>query len=87
MLRAGKSTTVVPHGNSMTPRIRSGQTVSLIPVTAPLEKGNVVLVKVRGRVYLHRILACDGDRVLIGNNHGGINGWVTADSVYGLATL
>jgi hypothetical protein len=71
----------------MTPRIKSGETVTLIPIDGPLAKGNVVLVKVRGRVYLHRVLACDNDRVLIGNNHGGINGWVTKDSVYGLATF
>jgi len=45
-----------------------------------------VLVRVRGRVYLHLIKAIDGQRFLIGNNHGGINGWTGPRAVYGIAT-
>jgi hypothetical protein len=41
---------------------------------------------VRGRVYLHLVKAVQGDRVLIGNNRGGTNGWVNRVAVYGIAT-
>ena len=47
--------------------------------------GDIVLVRVRGRVYLHLIKAIDGQRFLIGNNHGGINGWVGPHAIYGIA--
>lgn len=50
-----------------------------------LTVGDVVLVRVHGRVYLHLIKATDGGRFLIGNNRGGINGWVGPDAIYGVA--
>jgi len=37
-------------------------------------------------VYLHLIKAVDGQRFLIGNNRGGINGWVGPQAIYGIAT-
>lgn len=51
-----------------------------------LRTGDIVLVRVRGIVYLHLIKAIDGQRFLIGNNHGGINGWVGAHCIFGIAT-
>jgi hypothetical protein len=41
---------------------------------------------VRGNVYLHLIKAINGPRFQIGNNRGGINGWVGANCIYGIAT-
>jgi len=42
----------------------------------PIRKGDIVYVKVRGRFYTHLVVAIGQDgRYLIGNNHGGINGW------------
>lgn len=84
-LRAGK--TVVNHregGNSMTPLIKSRQPCNIVPITRELEKGDIVFVKVHGRFYMHKIIALDGDRVQIGNNHGRINGWTPRTHVYGL---
>ena len=76
-----------PRGNSMEPLIRSGQDVCLIPVSNPeaLEPGHVVLARVKGRVYLHKVTATDHthQRVQIGNNRGHVNGWTTWDKVYG----
>jgi hypothetical protein len=46
---------------------------------------DIVLVKVRGTVYLHLIKAIQGRRYQIGNNRGHINGWVGRDAVYGVA--
>lgn len=88
-LRRGETVAVRGHGNSMTPLIKNGETVVLapLPVEASLRKGDVVLAKVRGRVYLHRVKGLRADTVLIGNNHGGLNGWTARDQVVGrLAT-
>lgn len=72
------------RGNSMTPRIRSGDIVTVTPVdSADVKKGDVVLARVRGRLYLHLISATEKDRVQISNNHGHVNGWTTRDRVYG----
>ncbi|HEY7780405.1 MAG TPA: hypothetical protein VIC85_09365 [Ktedonobacterales bacterium] len=40
----------------------------------------------RGTEYLHLIRAIQDDRVLIGNNRGGINGWVGRQAIFGVAT-
>lgn len=72
-------------GNSMTPLIKHRQPVDLSPVdTSKLEKGDIVLVKVRGRIYTHKVTALRKGQVQIGNNHGGINGWTDLSNVYGI---
>jgi hypothetical protein len=38
---------------------------------------------VNGSEYLHLIKAMQGPRFQIGNNRGGINGWITAKSIFG----
>jgi phage repressor protein C with HTH and peptisase S24 domain len=76
-LRQGETVQWRPHGNSMTPRIKSGQLVIIEPATlADVKKGDIVLAKVRGNYYLHlvRQIGSDG-QVLISNNHGHDNGW------------
>jgi hypothetical protein len=42
-----------------------------------------VLCKVNGREYLHLIKAISGERFQIGNNRGRINGWVSANAIFG----
>ncbi|WP_285634735.1 hypothetical protein [Lentzea sp. NBRC 102530] len=74
-----------PTGSSMVPLIVSRQLVTVAPVdTAKLEVDDIVLVRVAGTVYLHRVTAIAGQRVQIGNNRGGINGWTSRDRVFGL---
>ena len=76
-----------PHGNSMTPKIDSGDQVVVKKVDlAALRVGDVVYAKVKGSYYLHLLSAIDesGNRYQISNNHGHVNGWVTADNVFGL---
>ncbi|MFI5268011.1 MAG: hypothetical protein ACHQ7M_11600 [Chloroflexota bacterium] len=51
-----------------------------------LHVGDIVLAKVHGREYQHLIKATQGGRLLIGNNRGGVNGWVGAHAIYGVAT-
>ena len=74
--KPGRKTRVTPRGNSMRPKVMSGATVTLEPVEIEqLKKGDIVLCKVKGKVYLHLVKAMQRGRVLIGNNHGGTNGW------------
>lgn len=74
-----------PRGNSMQPLINSGDLVTVSPDISDLSVGSVVLCKVSGKHYLHLIKAIDKDRYQIGNNRGGINGWVGLNSIYGKA--
>ncbi len=85
-LAAGETVSFRPRGHSMTGIIASGQRVTVRPLAASdmLEKGMVVLCKVRGAEYLHLIKAVRGHEVLIGNNRGGENGWTNRASVYGI---
>lgn len=81
-LQAGRITVYVGHGNSMRPKIMSGAKITLEPCTAAdAEVGDAVLCRVKGNLFVHLVKAKQDERVLIGNNHGGINGWTKA--VYG----
>lgn len=83
-LRAGETVSFRPRGNSMTGKIESGQLCTVSPVDpATLEVGDIVLCKVNGREYLHLVKAVQGARFQIGNNRGLINGWVTANAIFG----
>jgi len=71
----------------MTGKVNDGDIVTLEPCDPDnLKVGDMVLVKVKGYVYLHLIKAKNDGRFLIGNNRGGINGWVGANGIYGKAT-
>ena len=86
LLRNGKVAQVKPHGNSMIPLIHSGNKVTIKPVQLDnLSVGDIVLCRVRGNQYLHLIKAIDGERFLIGNSKGRINGWTKA--IYGKVIL
>jgi SOS-response transcriptional repressor LexA len=86
-LQAGEVAKIRPRGNSMTGKVNDGDLVTLEPCTEEsLKNGAIVLVRVKGHVYLHLIKAVNNGRYLIGNNRGGINGWVGANAIYGIAT-
>jgi hypothetical protein len=86
-LRAGRMVQVRPRGHSMKGKVNDRALVTLEPCDpATLAVGDIVLVRVAGRDYLHLIKAIDRGRFLIGNNRGGINGWVGAHGIYGKAT-
>lgn len=85
-LRRGETVTVRPRGQSMRGKVASGSRVTLEPCEPDkLETGDIVLVRVKGTDYLHLIKAVNQSRFLIGNNRGGINGWVGPNAVYGIA--
>ena len=72
----------------MSPRIKSGDLCTVEPVhdIAAIRVGDIVLCKVRGAEYLHFVKAIQGDRFQIGNNRGGINGWIGASGIFGRLT-
>jgi hypothetical protein len=83
-LRAGETVSFRPRGNSMSGKIESGQLCTVAPVDPEsLEVGDIVLCKVNGREYLHLIKAIHGPRFQIGNNRGRINGWISANAIFG----
>ena len=90
----------------MEPRIHSGDLCTVAPTHGPtalvVAKGDVVLCKVGGKEYLHKVLAVkthqkisdialdtfagkpnDRNEFQIGNNKGGINGWIKGTHIYG----
>lgn len=86
-LAAGREVTLRPHGQSMTPLINSGDKIVMSPIgDRELEKGDIVLAKVHGRYFTHKITALRGDQVQISNNHGHVNGWTSRTQVYGIVT-
>lgn len=71
----------------MAGKIDSGQLCTVEPVDpATLAVGDIVLCRVNGSEYLHLVKAIQGPRFQIGNNRGRINGWVTANSIFGRCT-
>lgn len=86
-LKQSETVSFRPRGNSMKGKIKSGQ---LVTVTAladqELKKGDIVLCRVGRAEYLHLIKAIKGDRFQIGNNIGGINGWIGRDQIFGICT-
>jgi hypothetical protein len=83
-LKSGETVSIRPRGNSMTGKIESGQHCTVAPAEAKnIAVGDIVLCKVKGHEYLHLVKAIQGQRFQIGNNRGRINGWITANSIYG----
>lgn len=85
-LRKGETAQVKPRGHSMSGKVNDGDLVTLEPITPEaLTVGDIVLVRVHGRDYLHLIKAITNGRFQIGNHRGGINGWVGSNGIYGKA--
>lgn len=82
-LLSGATITSKEPGNSMKPILKSRQPVLLEPTDwTKVSEGDIVYAKVRGNLYTHLVKATDPNRgVLIGNNHGHLNGWTK--QVYG----
>lgn len=82
-LLAGETVIVKGKGNSMTPRLNSGEAVIVEPITATtiIKKRDIVLCKVKGHIHLHLVTGVSGDSYKISNNHGHDNGWTK--QVYG----
>lgn len=86
-LKNGEICKVVGYGQSMTPILKSGQPVICRPVTkdTPLKKNDIVLCKVKGNYYLHKISAIkNGVSYQISNNHGHVNGTINKNNIFGI---
>ena len=83
-LARGETVQFRPRGNSMTGKIASGQLCTVAPLGEhALATGDIVLCLVKGNQYLHLVKAIQGERYQIGNNRGGINGWITRRQLFG----
>lgn len=84
-MKKGETFITSEKGNSMTPLFKSGESHLLTPITIDDAKvGDAVFCKVKGSYYTHLVKAKDNEKgVLIGNNHGKINGWTK--NIYGKA--
>lgn len=83
-LLEGESVEFRPKGNSMQPRIESGQLCKVEPLGETLPAvGDIVLCKVKGKQYLHLVTAIKGDQFQISNNKNFVNGWITSNSIFG----
>lgn len=88
-LRRGETVSFRPRGDSMTPKIYSGQLVTVEPIGREtfLKDGDIVLCKVAGSQYLHLISAVgSNDCFQISNNHGKVNGWCHISNIFGRLT-
>lgn len=83
-LRENKPVQFRPRGNSMFPKIESGQLVHVQPFDHnTLKEGDIVFCKVKGKYYVHLVSAIQGDRIQISNNKGHINGWIGHNGIFG----
>jgi len=83
-LQRGETVQFRPRGSSMVGLVESGQLVTVAPLGTRLpEKHDIVLCKVNGKQYLHLVKAVNTGRYQIGNNRGGINGWISLSQVFG----
>lgn len=85
-LQNGETISFRPKGNSMQPKIESGQLVTVEPIGAEttINVGDILLCKVAGKSFLHLVTAIENDkRYQISNNKGHINGWTNRAKLYG----
>lgn len=88
-LAKGETVQFQPKGNSMAPKINSGDLVTVDPVEnyGDIEKGDIVFCKVKGNYYVHLVQAVEqkmgGWRFQISNSKGRTNGTIGSNAVFG----
>jgi hypothetical protein len=84
-LRRGEAVEFRPKGGSMAGLIENGQLVRVEPLGDHVpKKGDIVLCKVQGNEYLHKITAVRPGACQISNNRNYVNGWASLASIYGV---
>ena len=86
-VQRGETVEFRPSGHSMAPLIRHRQKVRVAPLAGEPEVGDIVLARVRGHLYLHRVDAIRGNQFRIANAKGHVNGWCTRDQIYGAVSV
>ena len=83
-LKENGTSQIRPHGGSMRGRIESGQLVTIEKIEGhQVNLDDVILVKWKGNYLLHIAKEINEEEVLIGNNLGKINGWVSKNNIIG----
>jgi phage repressor protein C with HTH and peptisase S24 domain len=84
-LKAGETISFRPRGNSMLPKIKSGDLVTVAPLAEDtvIERGDVVLCTVEGHQYLHFVSAVKDGRYQISNASGHPNGRTGRAQIHG----
>ena len=83
-LKQGRSVILKARGDSMAPLIRQGDECLVVPLEDDEPKeGDIVFCRVRGRMHLHFDKDVKDGKFQIGNNKGGINGWVGRMAIFG----
>jgi hypothetical protein len=88
-LKNGETISFRSKGNSMTPRIKSGDKCTYIPVndTEDISKGDMVYCHVGKYYFTHLVTGIKGsgkDTLFqISNNHGYVNDWIPISQIYG----
>lgn len=86
--KTGQPVQFRPRGGSMSGRIESGQLVTVGPLTDVPKIGDIVLCRVHRNHFLHIVknIRQNGGvtQYQIGNNRGGINGWINPVDIYGI---
>jgi hypothetical protein len=87
-LQKGETVSIRPKGNSMRGKIESGNLITIEPLKEGYEfkVDDIVLCKVKGNQYVHLVKGIKQDQYLIGNNRGGINGWIGRNAIFGTVT-
>ena len=85
-LRNGETVKFRPHGNSMQPKIESGQLCTVEPLGTSPVPGDILLCTVEGRQFLHLCTAVRGAQYQISNNKNHVNGWTTIKQIHGILT-
>jgi hypothetical protein len=85
-LKAGETVQFRPLGGSMSPKIESGDFVTVIPAARDPIVGDIVLCRINGMQFLHFVKAVGSQGYQIGNNHGRINGWTSRNNIYGIVS-
>lgn len=85
-LKTGSVVKFRPTGNSMNPKIKDRQLVTVRPLEPDEipKKGDIVLCKVKGRQLLHLVRGVMGEEVCIENASGHVNGWTS--QIFGIVT-
>lgn len=97
-LRRGEPVEFRPRGGSMRGIVEDNELVCVVPLEIGDDPrvGDVVLVTVSGRQYLHLVWQVEmqpkmrktrydaAPHYLIGNNRNGVNGWVSREQIHGV---
>jgi hypothetical protein len=84
LLRSGREVTLTNLSGSLWPMVRVGEALTLVPLSHTPEVGALLAVERRGRIVVHRLVATQGERLLLkGDANAHTDEPVTRDDVLG----